>query len=178
MLRTRFLGPPDARSLSRTVTSASPSTLYPPDYDGGVSDTPQPESTAGALVGRRLAGIALDWLLCLVISSAFFVDAGYDNAGSVARVLLAGDPNATLIIWAAQHLVLVSLLGTTIGHRVMGLRVVREDAAPYVGPLKGLGRTVLLALVIPAVVWGPDGRGLHDRAMGTRIVDVRAARRA
>ncbi|WP_159449632.1 RDD family protein [Demequina sp. NBRC 110057] len=141
-----------------------------------MSDTPTAQAPSGALVGRRLLGIGIDWVLCLLISSAFFVAPALEDATGVERVLLAGDPTATLIIWAAQHLVLVSLLGTTIGHRVAGLRVVREDGAPYVGPLKGLGRTVLLGLVIPAVVWGPDGRGLHDRAMGTRVVDVRAAR--
>jgi hypothetical protein len=31
-------------------------------------------------------------------------------------------------------------------------------------------RTALLLLVIPAVVWDADGRGLHDRVAGTAIV--------
>jgi len=31
-------------------------------------------------------------------------------------------------------------------------------------------RTVSLCLVIPAVVWGLDGRGLHDVWAGTQIV--------
>ncbi|GMA34044.1 RDD family protein [Demequina litorisediminis] len=141
-----------------------------------MSDTPTTDAPAGALVGRRLIGIGIDWVLCLLISSAFFVDPARAGSTGIERVFLAGDSTATLLIWAAQHLVLVSLLGTTIGHRLTGLRVMREDGAPYVGPLRGLGRTVLLGLVIPAVVWGPDGRGLHDRAVGTRIVDVRGAR--
>ncbi|WP_234986699.1 RDD family protein [Demequina sp. NBRC 110055] len=136
--------------------------------------TTMPQST-GALVGRRLLGFAVDWLLCLVISSAFFVDAAYADATGLARIVSAGDPLATVLIWAGQHAILVASLGTTIGHRVAGVRVVRLDGATIVGVAKALTRTVLLALVIPAVVWGPDGRGLHDRAAGTAVVQTRGA---
>lgn len=130
--------------------------------------------STSAFVGRRLVGIGLDWVLCLLISSALLTDPAFqpEGASAVERLLLAGAPFATLAVWAAQHLVLVASLGTTIGHRVVGLRVVREDGAPFVGVLKAAVRTALLALVIPAVVWGPDGRGLHDRAAGTRIVRI------
>ena len=31
-------------------------------------------------------------------------------------------------------------------------------------------RSVLLALVIPAVIWDADQRGLHDKAVGTVLV--------
>lgn len=114
-----------------------------------------------------------------MISSAFFtVDSVVQgSATAVERVLLAGDPTATLVIWAIQHLILVATIGTTVGHRVVGVRVVREDGAPYVGVVKALVRTVLLALVIPAVVWDADGRGVHDRAAGTVIVRTRGAAR-
>ena len=130
---------------------------------------------SAAPTGRRLLGVGIDWVLCLAISSAFFADPALDatTATVLERVLLAGAPFATLGVWAAQHLLLVATLGTTIGHRVVGLRVVREDGAPSVGPLKAAIRTALLALVIPAVVWGPDGRGLHDRLAGTRLVLTR-----
>jgi len=137
------------------------------------------DTATGALVGRRLAGIAIDWVLCLLISSAFFPDPAYEaeQVTAVERAFLSGAPFATLGIWAVQHLLLVSTLGFTIGHRLWGLRVVRVDGAAVVGPLKALIRTVLLALVVPAVVWGPDGRGLHDRAAGTQVVRTGAAAR-
>ena len=32
-----------------------------------------------------------------------------------------------------------------------------------------LARTLLLGLLVPAVVWDRDGRGLHDRAAGTTL---------
>ncbi|WP_238581611.1 RDD family protein [Demequina aestuarii] len=135
---------------------------------------PMPE-TSRAYPGLRLVGVAVDWVLCLLISSAFFPAGDTSALTAVERVLLAGDPMATLVIWMVQHLVLVATLGTTVGHRLVGLRVTREDGAPFVGVLRALARTVLLALVIPAVVWGPDGRGLHDRAAGTLIVRTRGA---
>lgn len=83
---------------------------------------------------------------------------------------------ATMGIWFAQHFLLVATLGTTVGHRMVRLRVVRDDGVPFVGPLRALGRTVLLALVIPAVVWDEQGRGLHDRAVNTRILPIQGAR--
>ncbi|CPU67518.1 Conserved membrane protein of uncharacterised function [Mycobacteroides abscessus] len=53
----------------------------------------------------------------------------------------------------------------------MGIRVRRlAEPARMVGLGRGLLRTVLLCLVIPAVVWDADGRGLHDRAAGTVLV--------
>lgn len=140
-----------------------------------MSESPQTPSveSASALVGRRLLGIGIDWFLCLLIASAFFVQPEFSDTSGIERVLLAGDPLATLGIWAVQHWILVATLGTTVGHRIMGLRVVRDDGSLMVGFGRALGRTVLLALVIPAVVWDPQGRGLHDRAVGTHLVSTR-----
>jgi len=42
-----------------------------------------------------------------------------------------------------------------------------------VGFIKAAIRTLMLLLVIPAVVWDSEGRGLHDRAAGTRLVRTR-----
>ncbi|WP_084037900.1 RDD family protein [Demequina sp. NBRC 110053] len=127
-----------------------------------------------ASVGRRLAGVGIDWVLCLLISSAFFAVPAAAELSPVERVLVAGAPLATVGIWMAQHLILVATLGSTTGHRLLGMRVVRVDGSPVVGLVKALIRTVLLALVIPAVVWDGEGRGLHDSAAGTRIVVARA----
>ena len=123
-----------------------------------------------ATPGLRLAGIGIDWVLCLLISSWIFPAAAMVDATGLEKLLLAGQPLATLGIWVVQHLLLVATLGMTYGHRLMRLRVVRDDGAKYPGLAKAAIRTVLLALVIPAVVWDGEGRGLHDRAAGTRLV--------
>ena len=116
--------------------------------------TPARRPSDGPLLGRRIPALCLDWLACYAISAGFF------------------DANewVTLGIFAIENLLLVSTLGTTLGHRLLGLRVVRDDGAAFVGVPKALGRTALLCLVIPAVVWDEEGRGMHDRLVGTRIV--------
>lgn len=146
-------------------------------YVGVPETTPLPPR---ALVGRRLIGLTVDWVLCLLISAAFFPAPAFDPqlATTFERVLLAGHPMATLAVFAAQHLLLVATLGTTIGHRLVGVRVVREDGVAYVGVLKSLARTVLLLLILPAVVWDEENRGLHDRGAGTRIVALKGVENA
>jgi len=137
-----------------------------------------PETGPGSLapLGRRVVALAIDWIACLLISGAFFaVDAN-------AFLLSRGNSMATLGIFALENVLLVGSIGNTLGHRLLGLRVRRvfpgqpaektdavwATAAP--GFLSALVRTVLLCLVIPAVVWDSDGRGLHDRLAGTAIV--------
>lgn len=137
--------------------------------------TDETSSPTRSYLGRRLVGIAIDWVLCLIIASAFFPVPDAQNLTSLERFFVAGSPMATVGIWMAQHFLLVATLGTTVGHRIVRLRVVRDDGVPYVGPIRALGRTVLLALVIPAVVWDEEGRGLHDRAVNTRIMPIQGA---
>ena len=79
---------------------------------------------------------------------------------------------SSLAIFAVMTVVLVGTLGSTIGHLVLGMGVRAAPGTPP-GPLRALVRTALLCLVIPAVVWGPDGRGLHDVVAGTTITRIR-----
>ena len=130
---------------------------------------PEPDARAG--FGRRVGGLAIDWGGSLLVSAAFFPD-----PSATAHTLVSGRPFATLAIWAIQHLILVATIGTTIGHRIFGLRVVREDGVRPIGFAKAAIRTLMIALVIPAVVWDDEGRGLHDRAAGTRLARARPSR--
>jgi uncharacterized RDD family membrane protein YckC len=135
-----------------------------------------PASGSGSLapLGRRMGALVIDWVACLLISGAFFA------SDPDAFLLSRGNPMATLGIFALENVLLVGSIGHTLGHRLVGLRVrrvfpgrPRDDAdwttmAP--GFLSALARTLLLCLVVPAVVWDADGRGLHDRVAGTAIV--------
>lgn len=110
-------------------------------------------STVQAPLGRRVVALVVDWGLATAISAGFL-----DN-----------HPLATLGVFALMTLVLVATRGATIGHTLLGLRVRAVDGgAPR--PLQALIRTGSLCVVVPAVVWGLDGRGLHDVWAGTRIV--------
>jgi uncharacterized RDD family membrane protein YckC len=114
-----------------------------------------PESGPGSIAraGRRIVAISIDWAIALLISNFAF----------------GGDSWATLAVFAVEQILLVGTLGYSIGHRVMGIHVVRRGGgAP--GPLAALVRAVLLCLVIPAVIFDPDQRGLHDKTMNTLLV--------
>ncbi|MFJ4779176.1 RDD family protein [Streptomyces sp. NPDC088762] len=121
-----------------------------------------PEQGPGSMArfGRRLGAIALDWIGCEVIAYGLITRGGDMNA-------LA---NWTYVLFLALTLLTVGTVGFTPGKRIVGLRVLAED-----GSRLGLGRvllrTLLLALLVPALVRDKDGRGLHDRL--ARAVQVR-----
>ena len=114
-----------------------------------------------APLGRRLLALAIDWAIAMAISAGFL-----DNHAM-----------ATLAVFAVMTWLLLATRGATIGHTVLGIRVRSADGA-VAGPLQVLIRTVSLCLVIPAVVWGLDGRGLHDVWARTAIVRSVALRPA
>jgi uncharacterized RDD family membrane protein YckC len=103
-------------------------------------------------MGRRVAALLLDWLLCMAISLTAFRTQAW-----------------TLLIFAGEIYLLTALTGLTVGKRLLGIRVARLGGRP-VGFLWALVRTLLLLAVIPAVVTDRDLRGLHDRAANTVVV--------
>jgi len=146
-----------------------------PDQSGRRLGLPLEGPGSQASLGRRVAALAVDWVACLAISAAFF------PATTSGLWLSRGSSTATLAIFAAENLLFVGSIGFSLGHRLLGMRVrrllvAREGGAaePDDGRAPGFGRaairTAMLCLVIPAVVWDSDGRGLHDRLAGTAIV--------
>ena len=114
-----------------------------------------PESGSGSIAraGRRIIAIMIDWGIALLISNFAF----------------GGDAWATLAIFAVEQILLVGTLGYSIGHRAAGIHVVKAGGgAP--GPLAAVVRSGLLCLVVPAVIFDPDHRGLHDKAMDTLLL--------
>ena len=120
-----------------------------------------PESGPGSLAGqgRRLGALVVDWVIAELIALAF----GWHPSSAQGQW-------GTIAIFGAEHLVLLSLWGATLGKRLFGLRVGKLGGP--LTPLHVIMRTVLLLLVVPAVIWDRDGRGLHDRLAGT--VEIKA----
>jgi uncharacterized RDD family membrane protein YckC len=121
-----------------------------------------PQRGPGSLArfGRRLVAVLVDWFLCDLIAIGFMgYRLGQGGLGSFKP----------LAVFVLMNLLLVGTLGCTIGHRLLGIRVVRLRGAAA-GPLHALIRTILLAVVIPAVIWDRDTRGLHDKIAGTVTV--------
>lgn len=119
-------------------------------WPGDLLGLPQHGPTSMATAARRAGALVVDWAIALGISGLLF----------------AGDPIATLLIFAAMHVVGLSLLATTVGKALCRIQVVAVGGRT--APVhRVLLRTALLCLILPAVVVGPDGRGMHDRAAGT-----------
>ncbi|MEU8685157.1 RDD family protein [Streptomyces sp. NPDC048611] len=120
-----------------------------------------PEEGPGSIArpGRRFAALFIDWALCLLIAYGL-LSGGKATAAS----------NWALLVFAVLSVLTVGTVGFTPGKRLLGLRVISEDGGRISLPRVAL-RTVLLVVVIPAVVWDRDGRGLHDRV--SRAVQVR-----
>src|SRR4051794_9490285 len=78
---------------------------------------------------------------------------------------------AVYVAFLLQEFLLVSVAGATIGKQLCSIRVVRVDGGRLGWPWV-LARTLLLALLVPAVIWDRDGRGLHDRAAGALTLRV------
>nr|WP_256939869.1 RDD family protein [Arthrobacter sp. BF1] len=115
----------------------------------------QPESGPGSMAraGRRILAICIDWALCYLIANAFF----------------DGNPNAVLAIFAIEQMLLVGFLGYSVGHRIMGIEVVRLDGRQP-SLLDGMIRSLLVCLVFPVIIVDADHRGLHDRAIKSILI--------
>ncbi|HEY8301495.1 MAG TPA: RDD family protein [Jatrophihabitans sp.] len=76
----------------------------------------------------------------------------------------------SLIPFALDYVLGMLLAGRTLGMYLFGLRVIRVDSDAAVNPWRAVLRTLLLMLLVPAVVFDKDGRGLHDRYTDTAVV--------
>lgn len=121
-----------------------------------------PEEGPGSIapLGRRVGALFVDGWLCALIAYGLLAggDAAYANLWSTP-------------LFFVMSVVLVGTVGSTLGKRLFGLRVVRLDGG-RVTPVQALGRSLLLCLVVPALVWDRDTRGLHDKALGTVQVRI------
>lgn len=120
--------------------------------------------------GRRIAAFLVDWALSALVT---FVVLPYDlvlDAGQRPALLL-GVPQSswvTLGVFVLLNVVLVSLTGSTVGHRLLGLQVWQVRAGAF--PVQVLVRSLLAGLFLPGLVRAGDGRLLHDYVAGTRLV--------
>lgn len=130
-----------------------------PPYAGSVS-TPELEP---ATFPRRMLALGVDWLVCTLVVIAVIGPGGWlDDRYSSTY---------TLGVFLLETTAFTSLLGGSFGKLVTRLRVVRVDGSGRpVNLLRSLVRQALVCLVVPPLVFRPDGRGLHDLAAGSATV--------
>jgi hypothetical protein len=171
---------PIARTYPRGVTSrfgtwlAGGAAAAPSATKADETDTRYPGERYGlpaegvgqvASLWKRLVALVVDCVLASLVTSLF------------VRQDFIHHPQTnnywSLLTWFLITVIGTSFFAATPGMTLFGLRVARVDGASYVYPLRAAVRAALVALVIPAVVWDFDRRGLHDKAAGTIVVSIR-----
>ena len=143
-----------AQLTAPAVADESPQTKKGPAYPGEGLGLPERGPGSMASMGRRLAALVIDWLLCMVIA-----------------YWLTHSQFWTIAVFAVEDYVLTALTGCTVGKRLLGIRVVRTDGG-VVGLRWALVRTAILLTVVPPLLTDRDLRGLHDRASDTMVVNL------
>ena len=114
--------------------------------------------------GRRMLGIALDWLAAYAITLGFFAGGGDFLERS------RGVGGTVLLVMALQYLILVSFGGSSFGHRLVGLKVIRFSDGGTASPIQVLIRTVLMIIIVTAITFDENGRGVNERLSNTVLV--------
>jgi len=112
---------------------------------------------------RRFTALVIDWLLANLLLLLVLRDPGPWMPGSPQQLWPIG-------VWVVLVSLATGVTGASAGQHLLNLRVIRLDRQP-VGLWNALVRTLLVALVIPAVVSDRDRRGLHDLTVGTVVVN-------
>ena len=136
----------------------------PQAYRGARLGLPEQGPGSLATTGQRLGAFVVDALASGLVA-ALFVQLAHGQ-GAVGHL-----PGSwSLIPFAIDYIVGILVFGRTLGMYLFGLRLVRVDRVAAVDPGRAVARTALLALLLPAVIWDRDGRGLHDRLTDTAVV--------
>lgn len=128
-----------------------------------------PAASQTASWAHRVLALLIDWVACiLVVIAVLGLDGFTDERWSEFYVLG---------IYVVESALFTALVGGSFGKLATRLRVVRmDDPGRPVDLLRSLMRSAMVALVIPPLVFRPDGRGLHDMAAGTctvRLADLK-----
>ncbi len=117
---------------------------------------------------QRMLALIVDWAASTLVVIAVIGPGGWseDRAAGIY----------VLLVFVLESAVLTSLAGGSFGKLVTRLRVARTDGQPL-DLLRSLLRQTMVALVIPPLVFRPDGRGLHDMVTGTATATLASLRR-
>ena len=118
---------------------------------------------------RRILALFVDWIASTLVVIAVVGWEDYQGGNTSSFIVLG--------VFVLESAFLTALVGGSFGQVATRLRVVRSDGRTgNVDPLRALARQVLIALVIPPLVFRQDGRGLHDLMAGSAVVTLQTAR--
>jgi uncharacterized RDD family membrane protein YckC len=110
-----------------------------------------------------VGAIALDWAASTLLSLVVFRGVTYGSPESGFGILS---------IFALEVIVLTWLTAASFGQRILGICVLTVNGG-RLSLWRVALRTLLICLVVPAVVYDNEGRGLHDRIVGSRVFRTR-----
>jgi len=125
---------------------------------------------AGAVIetaswARRALALIVDWVASTLVVIVVLGPAGWSEDPASSFYVLG--------VFALENALLTAIAGGSFGKLATRLRVVRADGTPAPPDLlRALLRSVMVCLVIPPLVFRPDGRGLHDMVAGTATVTL------
>jgi uncharacterized RDD family membrane protein YckC len=128
-----------------------------------------PRSGPGSLadVGPRIVAFLVDCVASGLVAAAVVAIFSRHERSDVASHLPG---NWSLVAFAVDYVGGLLVAGRTVGMYLAGIRVIRVNRNEPVKPLGAIVRTVLLMLLIPALIWDRDRRGLHDRIAETVVI--------
>jgi uncharacterized RDD family membrane protein YckC len=118
---------------------------------------------------RRILALCVDYAACWGVMLLIY-GGDWFGSGSWPSLYLN-------LLFIGESALLIALSGGSFGQLATRLRVVRVDAVGRpLSLLAALLRQVLICLVIPPLVFRPDGRGLHDMVCRSAVVPIAARR--
>ncbi|HYS34824.1 MAG TPA: RDD family protein [Pseudonocardiaceae bacterium] len=133
-------------------------------YPGQRYDLPASGAGSVAAMGRRLAALLVDCVLAALITS-LFVHVQFARPETMQTLNYW-----SVLTWFVLTVAGTSFFGVTPGMLLLRLRLARVDGHPTLPPWRAAARALLVALIVPAVIWDGDHRGLHDKAAGTIVL--------
>jgi len=122
-------------------------------WPGKVFGLPEEGPRSTPSYSRRLLGLAIDWALSMGIAAVFY---GYEGS-------------AILIVFIVLNALGGLMFAGSPGHHIARIRIAPIKGG-RLGVIAPLVRPLLIALVIPALIYDRDRRGVHDRLVGTILV--------
>ncbi|WP_120337015.1 RDD family protein [Cryobacterium soli] len=132
--------------------------LPPSTWPGERLGLPRSGPHSVGRVGRRIVALVIDWAIAVGLACLIW---GY--------TLLDYDGFVVLGVFVLLQAVLLATLGASIGHLLVGLRLISLSGGP-VGLWRPVVRSALLGVAVPALVWDSDQRGFHDKIAGTVLI--------
>jgi len=97
--------------------------------------------------------LAIDWALSMAIAAVFY---GYEGSAILTDFIVLNELGGMMFAGSPSHHITRIRIAPIKGGRL--------------GVIAPLVRPLLIALVIPALIYDRDRRGVHDRLVGTILV--------